>query len=147
MFIIQDNKVSRLRPCEISTIQVVFSTLALCWGEFQYLAQSISSLCFTICLSLNKQDTVTGRSELGMQAMSVSIIALAAAWLPGSYPFSGINCHFSVSIIISLFCLVPPFTLSYVLSSIFISLCSSSHVEMKKSSEDCIGGEHSEACV
>lgn len=44
--------------------------------EFEYLAQPISSLWFTICLSLNKQDTLTGRSELGTQAVSVSIIAL-----------------------------------------------------------------------
>ena len=124
--------------------------------EFEYLAQPISSLWFTICLSLNKQDTLTGRSELGMQAVSASITALLSfAAQPlgylAPYPFSGRNSHFFVSIIISLSYLVPPFTLSNVLSSsIFISLCSSSHVEMKKSLDDCstcVGGQHSKVCV
>lgn len=142
----------RLVPLSLCSASSLYTGVT----EFEYLAQPISSLWFTFCLSLNKQDTLTGRSELGMQAVSASIIALLSfVAQPLSYlaciPSQGRNSHFFVSIIISPSHLVPPFTLSDVLSSsIFISLCSSSHVEMKKSSDDCgtcVGGEHSKVCV
>lgn len=73
--------------------------------EFDYVAQSIISLWYTICLFLNKLHNLTGRSGLGMQAVSVSITALlfhAATWLPGPYPFSGRNSLLFVSVIVSL---------------------------------------------
>lgn len=96
--------------------------------EFDYPAQPIISLRYTICLSLNKQHTLTGRSELGMQAVSASIIALpffAATWLPGLYPFPGRNSLFFVSVIVSLSYLNPPlysfwhsFSLHFLLHSV-----------------------------
>lgn len=73
--------------------------------ESDYVAHSIISLRYTICLFLNKLHTLTGRSGLGMQAVSVSITALlfcAATWLPGLYPFSGRNSLPFVSVIVSL---------------------------------------------
>ena len=91
--------------------------------EFEYLAQPISSLRLTICLSLNKQDTLTGRSDLGMQAVSASITApLSFAAQPLGYlariPFLGRNSHFFVSLspIKSLPLLFPTFFLPPFLS-------------------------------
>lgn len=55
-------------------IQFVLRILALLWvTEFEYQVEPITSLWFSICLSLNKQDTLTGRSELEMQQCQLSL--------------------------------------------------------------------------
>lgn len=136
----------RLVPFSLCSASSLYTGLT----EFEYLAQPISSLWLTICVSLNKQDTdweVRTGNAGSVSFHYSSPLLCSTAW----YPFSGRNAHFFVSSIISLFYLVPPFSLSDVLSSsIFISLCSSSHVQMKKSSDDwatCVRGEHTNVCV
>lgn len=117
---------------------------------FEYLAQPISSLRRAICLCLNKQDTLTGRSELGMQQCQL-LLQLSSPLQHSHHSLTWL-CILSQGEILtplslSLYhfpCLVPPFTLSDVLlSPIFISL-------MKKSSDDCgtrVGGQHSKVCA